>query len=105
MIVWDLHAKLFHAGTSRVLRQLLDEFWVIKARVLVKRVLKDCSRCRRYNASAFKSPEAYLASFRNETSAPFAHCGVDHFGPLYLKSRQKMYGLLSVCANVRAVHI
>ena len=47
-------------------------------------------------------------SDRFQEEPPFTHCGVDMFGPFYIKQRQntlKLYGVLFTCLVSRAVHI
>lgn len=45
---------------------------------------------------------------RMETTPPFTYCGMDCFGPFYVKDGRKevkRYGLLFTCLCSRAVHI
>lgn len=51
---------------------------------------------------------ANLPSERMETTPPFTYCGMDCFGPFYIKEGRKelkRYGLLFTCLCSRAVHI
>lgn len=51
---------------------------------------------------------ADLPQERAETTPPFTYCGVDCFGPFYIKEGRKdlkRYGLLFTCLCSRAVHI
>ena len=51
---------------------------------------------------------ADLPDDRTEPSPPFTYCGMDCFGPFYVKEGRrecKRYGLLFTCMSSRAVHI
>ncbi len=51
---------------------------------------------------------ANLPSERMETTPHFTYCGMDCFGPFYIKEGRKelkRYGLLFTCLCSRAVHI
>lgn len=51
---------------------------------------------------------ANLPSERMETTPPFTYCGMDCFGPFYVKEGRKelkRYGLLFTCLCSRAIHI
>lgn len=51
---------------------------------------------------------AALPEERMETTPPFTYCGMDCFGPFYVKEVRKelkRYGLLLTCMCSRAVHI
>lgn len=51
---------------------------------------------------------ADLPEDRKESTPPFKYCGLDCFGPFYIKEARKelkKYGLLFTCMCLRAVHI
>ena len=54
LLVLSAHAKLFHSGVYSVLTELRRNYWIPSCFSVVKRVLKDCVHCRRYNGRAIK---------------------------------------------------
>ena len=51
---------------------------------------------------------ANLPYERATQAPPFTYCGVDMFGPFYIKEKKselKRYGAMFVCLASRAVHI
>ena len=51
---------------------------------------------------------ADLPKERLSPAPPFKYCGVDYFGPFFIKERRKelkRYGALFTCLSSRAVHI
>ena len=51
---------------------------------------------------------AELSEDRVEPSSPFSYCGVDYFGPWYIREGQKelkRYGVVFTCLCCRAIHL
>ena len=49
-----------------------------------------------------------LPKQRVSESVPFSHCGIDYFGPLYVKEKsgsQKVWVCLFTCLVTRAIHL
>ena len=106
LIARHFHVSLKHAGVNSMLVRLRDEFWIIGARQMCKRVKACCVRCRRMDAPAITQPMAPLPRFRVCEAPVFSSVGIDHAGPLFCNdSGKKLYMLLFTCSTVRAVHI
>ena len=111
MLVLDRHEKLAHAGTPNVLSNLRSEFWILKGRVFVKKIIKKCVPCNRHDAVPFsKPPEPALPEFRVVRNKPFAGTGVDYIGPFKCRDTPKgkvfkAWYLTFVCGSTRAVHV
>lgn len=105
LIVKHIHHTLYHMGPASSIVEILRAYWVTKCRSFVRRVLSECTSCRRIQSRSFKTEEGGLPPFRVEPSVPFSHCGLDHFGPLRTKEGKKCYVLIFTCAVVRAVHL
>ena len=101
--------KCLHSGVEHVLAVLRAEFWVPRARPLIRRIMKKCTVCRRLNARAYQQrmadlPPTRLAAFER----PFTNVGIDCFGPILIhrgRSTVKRYGLIFTCLTVRAIHL
>ena len=112
LIVKQLHEQMMHGGVSITLCRMRKKFWVPKLRGLTKKVIRDCTVCKRYRWKPLStSPilEPRLPLFRTELSDSFVVTGVDFAGPVYYKitksSIAKAYITLFTCARTRAVHL
>ena len=105
LVIKQIHEQLAHAGPDRTLAKFQSLYWTPRARTLIKRVLKDCTVCKRFSPPRYAQNEGNLPDFRVNFSHPFQTTGVDHAGPLYLQSGEKVYVLLFTCACTRALHL
>ena len=106
------HERVNHGSERCTVSILREKFWVVKARQQVRRVIRQCTFCKRYNRRRYRVPaEANLPVERLSQAAAFTHIGVDFAGPLYLKyfdpeaGSNKAYICLFTCASSRAVHL
>ena len=108
-VVMDIHKEVGHMGRNAVLAQLRKKYWIPKAGALIKRILSRCVVCRRYRVTACKQKMSDLPSERVVADKPpFAHTGMDYFGPIDIKrgrSVVKRYGVIFTCMNSRAIHL
>lgn len=108
LIVEDIHRKQLHAGINHTLIATRNRYWVLKARSLVRRIVKACVMCRKYLPVRIQVPMSPLPSDRLIRSNPFQVCGVDFTGPIYISKGNKIeksYIVLYTCAVIRAVHL
>ena len=107
-IVNDIH-NIAHVSVEWVLNMIRREFWIIKARPLIKRLIRICVTCKRLYSKPCPQLMADLPKERIEAGKPsFSYVGVDVFGPFYVKyyrSEIKRYGCLFTCFGTRAIHI
>ena len=110
LIVLDVHEKNMHVGVKHSITQLRRKFWITRARSFVKKLLKCCVKCNRYNSRSYKYPSvSELPSYRVEANVPFKSTGVDYFGPLYCKDVYedsdmfKCFVVLYTCASTRGI--
>jgi len=109
LIIRHVHESSGHVGREHVLSLLQEHYWIIRARVAVRRVLSNCVICRR---QAARCGEQFMADLPAERltadNPPFTYVGVDIFGPFVVRrgrSSVKRYGCLFTCLVVRAIHI
>lgn len=110
IIVNYCHSKVLHRGVKQTLTELRSKYWITKGRSFVKKILRPCTICKRYNARPFHYPEhSDLPSFRFEGSNPFRTTGVDYLGPLFCSpvfgeddSLYKTWVVIYTCASSRA---
>lgn len=110
-LVQQRHDRIGHHGVPDTLAHLRSEFWILRGRRFVQKVLKGCVTCRIVQGTAYSVPPAPpLPEFRVARSKPFSGVGVDYLGPFKCKDslRGKVYKawyISFVCGNTRAIHI
>ena len=107
LIVRDIHEKSSHGGCYNVLNVLRKEFWIPCVFSTVKKVLKDCSICKRFNARPIKLNQNSYRDFRaTPPCEPFKFVFMDYLGPFTIKHgnvKQKVYLLICTCLWSRAI--
>jgi hypothetical protein len=102
LIIMDAHIKAFHQGAASTHSLIQADFHV--ARRLVKSVIHECRKCRRFRSRPFQGLEGALFPDRVTFTRCFACIGIDFFGPQVVDG-QKRYCLLITCLSSRAVHL
>ena len=107
LLIRHTHIQLHHLGVSVVLSHLGDEFWILRARQNIKKILPICFSCKIASNARGQEVEAPLPAECVQTSTPFAVTGLDFASPLYTKKDQSAnsYVLLLTCATTRALHL
>ncbi|XP_054272891.1 uncharacterized protein LOC128993157 [Macrosteles quadrilineatus] len=103
------HNECFHQGLETVGCKIREKFWITNLRPLLKKIKKECMRCRLNCAKPVPPQMAPLPEFRvTRTSHPFFYTGVDYFGPIEVtvgRRHEKRWGVLFICLTTRAVHL
>jgi hypothetical protein len=100
LIVLNTHNRLGNAGVDHVRNELRQQFWILRCKATVKRILHSCWLCKLRRIVPHPPRMAELPPDRVLMSPPFAKCGVDYFGPLevkYGRKRLKRYICLFTC--------
>ena len=113
LIIQQSHCLVKHNGIKDTLTNLRERFWIIRGRESVKKLIRSCRVCRKFEGVPYNSvPFADLPSERVSEEPPFTHVGLDFAGPLYVvdelskgNETLKVYILLLTCAATRAVHL
>lgn len=86
-----------------------SKYWIVKARPLIKGVLRACVVCRLMFGKPQQEKMADLPPEQlTPDQPPFTVVGLDCFGPFmvnYKRSQVKRYGCVYTCLTTRAVHI
>ncbi|XP_035224793.1 uncharacterized protein LOC118197395 [Stegodyphus dumicola] len=90
------------AGVQFLISALREQYWILKARKTVKKVIRSCVVCQRFDTSSSKTPSAPLPEDQVREAAVFEIVGVDLTGPLILKGNQKSWIVSFTCAVFRA---
>ena len=108
IIEW-YHKSVQHQGRTSTVNELrANGFWVLSVNAQVRKVIRDCIRCRLFRGKLSDQKMADLPLDRMLSEPPFTYCGVDIFGPFHTKEgrkQMKRYGVLFTCLSLRAVHI
>ena len=92
-----------------MLSLLREEYWVTGARPAIKTVIRHCFFCNARRAIRHFPLMANLPPGRAAfDEPPFSNCGVDLFGPIFIKDgrkRLKRWGVLFTCLTVRSIHL
>ncbi|XP_011859317.1 PREDICTED: uncharacterized protein LOC105556814, partial [Vollenhovia emeryi] len=113
LIVNQAHLRALHAGPQLTLSILRRDFWILRARTLVKAVIHRCVVCtRERNAIPTQImgdlPEARVSS----AARSFLHSGLDYAGPIQIRASagrgitsRKAYIALFICLATKAIHL
>ena len=109
-IVEDCHRRCKHLGIQATLNLVrLSGFWIPKPYQSIKKILANCSICKKFNSLAFKYPRVTnLPKHRVDLIRPFLHTGLDYTGHVFVRQNNrdiKMYLLIFTCLSIRAIHI
>ena len=109
IIVLDTHIQLAHSGCYSVLAELRKHFYIPKHFSAIKKYLKTCCHCQRFNARTIKINQSPYREFRTEPpKVPFANIFIDHLGPVNVyknDKKEKIWLLCITCTWSRAVNL
>lgn len=113
MIVRHAHLRSLHAGTQLTLATLRREFWIFRARNLVKSVIHSCVVCTRERSAVPTQLMGPLPKVRvSPSTRAFFHCGLDYAGPVLIRAMagrgrasRKTYIAVFICMATRAIHL
>ena len=109
-IVEEAHLQTIHGGVTLTMARIRDQYWIPTLRQLVKRIIKRCYGCKRFNISHYPKPsQGLIPTDRTKQDLPFSVIGTDYAGPFICKTKGKrdikVYLLLFNCSLTRAVHL
>ena len=110
LLVKKRHVDIAHQGVPNTLANLRSEFWILKGRSFVQKVLKTCVICKKVQGPFFSVPaEPELPEFRVIRSRPFTATGCDYLGHFWCKelkgSKYKVWYIMFTCGSTRAIHL
>ncbi|XP_054607429.2 uncharacterized protein [Nothobranchius furzeri] len=109
LLIKHYHEKVQHQGRGMTVNELRSNgIWVVGCSGAVASHIFKCVTCRKYRRNKHDPKMADLPKDRVEITPPFTYCGMDCFGPFYVRDARKelkKYGLLFTCMCCRAVHI
>ncbi|XP_065675823.1 uncharacterized protein LOC136092030 [Hydra vulgaris] len=106
------HSLVMHNGIKETLNQIRTQFWIPKARNHIKKLIKKCYICKRFEGLPYSYPSPPpLPLCRLNNDHAFKFTGVDYAGPLYVKNiyegdnLYKVWIFLFTCATTRALFL
>jgi hypothetical protein len=99
------HEQGGHASENATLHEMRKEFWIPKARRLLKSIRRQCQVCDQLMTQFLKQKEAPLPMERLRSERAFQAVGVDFVGPFAAVGHDpiKPYILVIACATYRVV--
>ena len=95
LLVLKAHTRVLHNGVRETLTEVRVKYWVLKGRSVVKRILRNCITCKKFEERPFSAPiPPTLPDFRARMDPPFTSTGVDFAGPLYVKATGSSEGTM-----------
>ena len=108
-IIEKIHIKSGHSGVYKTISLLRKEFWITRILSTVRKVLKNCFICSKYNNRSIKISQNAYKNFRiNPNEISFRNICIDHCGPFKEKnsgSNSKVYILVVTCFSSRATSL
>ena len=109
LLIWDTHVSLLHVGYYQVLNELRKKIWFVRMFSTVKKVVKKCVRCKRFNARPIKLNQSPYREIRLDPSnTPFQNIYLDYMGPFMIKAhgnKTKVWVLVVTCMWSRALNL
>lgn len=112
LLVKFYHLTYMHGGVQLVNSAMKQNYWIIGAKTVIRRELKNCVICARFRSEFSKQIMADLPSARVHPGRAFNKCGTDFAGPFLISPRRgrgvkplKMYVCVIVCFTTKAVHL
>lgn len=110
LLVRETHELTGHLPESYTISALRTKYHIHCEKRLVKRVISQCTSCKKVNGKPFAYPNSQvLPALRTEPSVPFQHVGLDYLGPVpYIKddhSKGKALILIYSCLVTRGARL
>ena len=105
LVIHSFHEASLHGGGQLTLNLIREEYWPIAGKVQVKSMIRQCIKCRRFDAKAPIQMMADLPTERITPSKPFVFTGIDFAGPIITLPNEKTYIAIFLCFVVKATHL
>ena len=78
MLIQNRHQLVHHNGIRKTLAAVRETHWILRGREAVKRVLRNCVVCRKFEEKPYPAPlPPDLPEERVSEGPPFANTGID----------------------------
>ena len=108
-LIDHFHHKLSHAGCYTVLAEMKKQFWIPQYYSVVKKRLRQCVTCKRFNNRTVSLNQSPYREFRfGPDEVPFGNVFLDYLGPYNVKinnKTEKVYILIITCLWSRSINL
>lgn len=112
LIIDDAHLSLLHAGAQSTQYSLLQKYWILSSRDVIRQRIHRCVRCFRARPVRTQPSMGPLPAVRLRPERPFLKTAVDFAGPFFVRANKvrnakvvKCYVSVFVCMCVKAIHL
>lgn len=112
LLLQFIHQITLHGGNNLMLRMLRLQYWIPKAKNLIKSTVHKCKICVISKRKLQTQLMGILPPERTTLSRPFTNTGIDFAGPFEIKAytgrscaTTKGYVCIFVCFATRAIHL
>ncbi|XP_053395546.1 uncharacterized protein LOC128555836 [Mercenaria mercenaria] len=109
LLVRHFHNRVNHQGRGMTSNEIkANGYWIVSICSAAYRLIDRCVTCRKLRGYSQVQKMADLSKDRLDSVPPFTYCGVDYFGPWYIREGRKdlkRYGVIFTCLCCRAVHL
>lgn len=112
LLITDIHTMFLHCGIQTTNFLLLQNFWILSSKKVIRKILYKCHTCWKTNPKPFQPPMGNLPKFRISQAKAFQNVGTDFCGPFSVTMGRvrgakvtKAYICLFICCAVKAVHL
>ena len=110
LVIKECYKSVYHNGISETLASLRERLWIFRGHEAVKKIIRKCVVCQRYEGKAYTGPlipdlPAELVS----ADPPFRNTNIDFAGLLYICTTEaketNVYICIFMCAFTQALHL
>ena len=111
LVMWHSHNEDHRRNPKDTLARSREVAWIVRGSQLAKTVCVKCSRCRLQQKITESQLMSQIPKHQLIPCPPFTNISLDFMGPFQVKglgnqrARIKVYGLVIVCQNTRAVKL
>ncbi|XP_035223057.1 uncharacterized protein LOC118195833 [Stegodyphus dumicola] len=89
-LIMEKHEQQIHCGTQTLMAMLRENFWILKSRKTIRKVLENCTKCRRFDSrpSTGTIPHLCQKDHVKDSSICFEVTGIDLAGPFVFKKME-----------------
>ena len=109
-LIQHAHKATLHGGVGLTMAKVREQYWIPRLQQQVKRVIKQCHSCKRFQAVALATPPIrQLPLERTKGSGAFEVVRVNFAGPIKClklsRKEGKAYLVLFACSLSRALYL
>merc|ERR1712082_188868 len=111
LLMWESHDEDHRRTPSDALAWSRERAWIVRGAKLAKYVTEHCPKCKLTQKKFAAQLMSYIPEHQLTPCPPFTNISMDFLGPYKVRglgnqrARVKVYGLVIVCQNIRAVKL